>query len=138
MGVHGGGDFWTFLASMSPFESWRKYLMFCHKRDQDRRFREAAESRRLDLENDARELALLEKRVRIGRQLGATKEQLKPLCNRILGCGPGISADLQPTAQSTRETLLLIDGYADRSSAMPNSNGHNSSDDTPACPTPAE
>jgi hypothetical protein len=80
-----GGSFWQFLSSLSPFESWRKYLVFRHKRDQDHRYREAAESRRLELENESRELAILEKRAKIAKQLGATNEELQPLCERVLG-----------------------------------------------------
>jgi hypothetical protein len=110
MGVQGGGNFWGFLASISPFESWRKYLMFRHKRDQDRRYREAAEARRLDLENDARELALLEKRAKIAKQLGATREQLQPLCNRVLGCTVPNPPAVPPAALPPRATLLLTDG----------------------------
>jgi hypothetical protein len=110
MGVNGGGNFWGFLASISPFESWRKYLVFRHKRDQDHRYREAAEARRLDLENDARELALLEKRATIARQLGATQEQLEPLCNRILGV-PSYSLTAPiASALPPKESLLLTSG----------------------------
>jgi hypothetical protein len=83
-----GGSFWQFLATVSPFESWRKYLVFRHRRDQDRRFREAAEARKLELENEARELALIEKRAKVAKQLGATKEDLQPLCDRLLRCQP--------------------------------------------------
>jgi hypothetical protein len=54
MGMRGGGSFWTFLASTSPFESLRKYLIFRHRRDQDNGYRNGEEARRLRLENDAR------------------------------------------------------------------------------------
>ena len=123
MGVNGGGSFWGFLASISPFESWRKYLMFRHKRDQDHRFRDAAEERRLTLENDARELALLEKRIKIAKQCGATKEQLEPLCDRILGCTSTISAEELPKALPPREPLLLTDGNHDASPPSSTGNG---------------
>jgi hypothetical protein len=108
MGANGGGNFWGFLASISPFESWRKYLMFRHKRDQDHRFRDPEEARRLALENDARELALLEKRAKIAKQLGATKEQLEPLCSRVLGCSP--PPVVTPPALPSKSPLLLTNG----------------------------
>lgn len=120
MGIRESGNFWGFLASISPFESWRKYLVFRHKRDQDRRYREAAEARQLELENEAREVALLEKRAKIARQLGATKEQLQPLCNRILGCGPTISLKSLPDALLPKETPLLTDGVHDVSAPLSN------------------
>jgi hypothetical protein len=120
MGVQGGGNFWGFLASISPFESWRKYLVFRHKRDQDHRYRDPEEARRLALENDARELALLEKRVKIAKQLGATKEQLEPLCNRILGCPAPPSSAVIPPALPPKQPLLLTNG---------NGNGGSSSSD---------
>jgi hypothetical protein len=129
MGVQGSGNFWGFLASISPFESWRKHQVFRHKRDQDRRYREVAESRRLELENEARELANLEKRTKIARQLGATKEQLEPLCNRILGCGLPISPALRPKARLQREPLLLTDGGQDTPSPLPNPDGQDQSGD---------
>jgi hypothetical protein len=122
MGVQGGGNFWGFLASISPFESWRKYLVFRHKRDQDHRYREKEEARRLnlendarELENDARELALLEKRAKIAKQLGATNEQLQPLCNRILGCPDPNPKTVPPRALPPKEPLLLTDGGNDQS-----------------------
>jgi hypothetical protein len=102
-----GSNFWGFLASISPFESWRKYLMFRHKRAQDHRYREAAEARRLDLENQARELALFEKRVKIAKLLGATKEQLEPLCERVLGCAVQNSTAQTPPELPQKERLLL-------------------------------
>jgi hypothetical protein len=109
MGVNGGGNFWGFLASISPFESWRKYIVFRHKRDQDHRFRDPEEARRLRLENDARELALLEKRIKIAKQVGATKEQLEPLCNRILGATVQTAKPIPP-ALPPKEPLLLGSG----------------------------
>lgn len=122
MGVQGGGNFWGFLASISPFESWRKYLVFRHKRDQDHRYREKEEARQLtlendarELENDARELAILEKRMKIAKQLGATNEQLQPLCNRILGCPDQNLKTVTPCALPPKEPLLLTDGVGDQS-----------------------
>jgi hypothetical protein len=114
MGAQNGGNFWAFLASISPFESWRKYLVFRHRRDQDRRYREAAEARRLELENDARELALLEKRAKIAKQLGATKDQLAPLYGRILGWDSRPSVNLPPAAPTNTEPLLLTNGNGNR------------------------
>jgi len=99
---------------MSPFESWRKYLVFRHARDQDRRFREAAETRRLDLENEARELNLLEKRAKIAKQLGATREQLEPLCNHILGCAIQHNPHVvTPHALTPKKPLLLTNSTLD-------------------------
>jgi hypothetical protein len=114
MGVHGGGNFWSFLASISPFESWRKYVMFRHKRDQDHRYRDAAEERRLnlenearELENDARKLALLEKQIKILKQNGATEEQIEPLCHRVLSNGTQLGS--RPVIPP-KQPLLLTSG----------------------------
>src|SRR4051812_42036392 len=79
------GGFWQFLASLSPLETWRKYMIFRHKRDQDRRYREAAEARKLELENEARELAIIEKRVKIAKQLGVTNDEMRSLRQRTIG-----------------------------------------------------
>jgi hypothetical protein len=68
-------------------------------------YRNEEEARRLRLENDARELALLEKQIKIAKQNGATEEELKPLRNRILGrpiWTPNPENPLPP-----KETLLL-------------------------------
>jgi chorismate mutase len=119
MGVQGGGNFWGFLASISPFESLRKYLIFRHKRDQDHCYRDAEEARRLALENDARELALLEKRVKIAKQLGATKEQLEPLCNRVLRCAAPNPLTVLPPALPPREPLLLTGGAEKKPTTSP-------------------
>ena len=117
MGANGGGNFWGFLASISPFESWRKYIVFRHKRDQDRRYREAAEARRLDLENDARELAVLETRSKLAKELGATPEQLEPLRNRVLGCAPP-ALTAQPALLS-KKPLLLTSGEEPADTSAP-------------------
>ncbi len=109
--MHGGGGFWNFLASINPFESWRKYLVFRHKRDQDHRYREHEEARRLKLENDARELALDEKRLKIAKQIGATPEQLKPVYDRILGCE--MAKAVTPPTVTIQEPPLLTDGKSD-------------------------
>jgi len=127
MGVNGGGNFWGFLASISPFESWRKYVMFRHKRDQDHRFRDPEEARRLRLENDARELAVLEKRAKIAKGLGATNAQLEPLRNLILGCNAQ-SPNNTPPALPEKKPLLLTGG----------SDGESSTAADPAAPVPAD
>ena len=79
-----GTNIWAALASMSPFETLRKYLVFSHRKDQDRRFREAAEARKLDLENEARELAIIEKRIKLAKQLGASQSDLLAVYRRVV------------------------------------------------------
>ena len=117
MNSHGG--FWQFLASLSPFESLRKYLVFRHKRDQDHRYREAAEARKLELENEARELAIIEKRAKIAKQLGATIEHLQPLCARALGCPSHTNEVVIPRALPQKAQLLLMGGEGNGAPGAP-------------------
>jgi len=96
------------MASLNPFESLRKYLIFRHKRDQDRRYREAAEARKLELENEASELVLIEKRAKIAKQLGATKEDLQTLCCQALGTRHNKTSDvvIVPALPAPAQRLL--------------------------------
>ena len=99
-----GTTFWAAMASLSPFETIRKYLVFSHKKDQDRRFRDAAESRRLELENEARELSIIEKRIKLAKQLGASHADLQPIYRRVISA-PLALAD--QTSELPREPRLL-------------------------------
>ena len=75
---------WEFLGSLNPLEVIRKWLNDRHERRKDREYRESAELRRLTLENLARENAVIEGRVKIARDLGATDADLAPFLNDLL------------------------------------------------------
>ena len=63
---------------MNPLEVVRKYLNDRHERRKDRDYRERAEERRLQLENLQTENEVLEQRIKIAKELGATENDLAP------------------------------------------------------------
>jgi hypothetical protein len=75
---------WEFLGSLNPLEQVRKYLQDRHERKKDAKYREAAEERRMHLENQIRENQVLSERISMMRDLGATDRDLAPLLNRLL------------------------------------------------------
>jgi hypothetical protein len=75
---------WEFLGNLNPLEVVRKYLNDRHERRKDRDYRERAEERRLQLENLRTENEVLEQRIRIAKELGATESDLAPLLNELV------------------------------------------------------
>jgi hypothetical protein len=75
---------WEFLGNLNPLEVLRKYLNDRHEQRKDRDYRERAEERRLQLENLRTENEVLEQRIRIAKELGATENDLAPLLNELV------------------------------------------------------
>jgi hypothetical protein len=73
------------MGSVDPFEATRKYLDDRHRRRQDRTYREREEERRLSLENEHRELELIQRRLELARADGLPESVLRPLVARIVG-----------------------------------------------------
>lgn len=76
--------FWEFLGALNPLEVIRQYLNDRHERRRDREYRDAAEARRLDLENCLLENRVLRERIEIAKSLGATDSDLAPLLNELV------------------------------------------------------
>lgn len=76
--------FWEFLGTLNPLEVLRMYLSDRHERRKDVEYREDAERRKLDLENNILENRVLSERIAIARDLGATNRDLAPLVNDLL------------------------------------------------------
>jgi hypothetical protein len=75
---------WEFLGQLNPLEVLRQYLEDRHRRRQDREYREQAEARRLNLENDLLETRVIRERVALARDVGVPDELLAPLVNQLL------------------------------------------------------
>jgi len=75
---------WEFLGTLSPLEVLRKAINDRHERRKDGEYRESAEKRRLELENQILETELISKRIAVARELGATKRDLAPLLNELV------------------------------------------------------
>jgi hypothetical protein len=76
--------FWDFMGTLNPLEVIRQYLNDRHERRKDREYREAAEARRLELENRLLENRVIQERIEIARHLGATEQDLTPLLNEFV------------------------------------------------------
>jgi hypothetical protein len=76
--------FWDFVGKLNPLEVIRQYLNDRHERRKDRSYREAAEARKLDLENQLLENKVIRERIQIAQELGATEEDLAPLLNEFV------------------------------------------------------
>jgi predicted NACHT family NTPase len=72
------------LGTLNPLEVLRKAINDRHERRKDREYRESAERRRLELENQIQETELISKRITMARELGATKRDLAPLLNELV------------------------------------------------------
>jgi hypothetical protein len=81
--LHSPGD-WSFLGNLIPLETIRRYLQDRHERQKDRNYREAAEERKLKLQNDLREAKLLRDQLDNARKMGATDKDLMPLLDRLV------------------------------------------------------
>jgi hypothetical protein len=76
--------FWEFLGTLNPLEVLRQYLNDRHERRKDGSYREAAEARRLELENRLLENRVIRERMEMARQLGASDADLAPLLNELV------------------------------------------------------
>ena len=76
--------FWEFLGKLTPLEVLREYLNDRHRRRQDREFREPAEKRRLDLENQILELDVVQRRIETARQAGVPEDLIATAAVRLV------------------------------------------------------
>jgi hypothetical protein len=116
MGVHGGGNFWSVLASMSPFETLRKHRVWCYMR--------VELLRRQTLQNDAQQLGIEKERLAIEKERlailkknGVPDEQLEPILNRIRDNFSHVSTP--PPSLPGKEQLLLTSGDVSRPMSKP-------------------
>jgi hypothetical protein len=75
---------WDFLGALNPLEVLRKVINDRHERRKDKEYRESAEKRRLELENQILETELISRRIAVARKLGATKRDLAPFLNELV------------------------------------------------------
>jgi len=75
---------WDFIAKLNPLEVIRQGLNDRHERRKDHDYRERAESRRLELENQLLENKVLREKISIAKELGATDQDLSPLLNELV------------------------------------------------------
>lgn len=75
---------WDFLGVLNPLTVLLQYLEARHNWRQDREFRDPAESRRLELENQRLELDLIERKIVILQKLGANSRDLALLKEQLL------------------------------------------------------
>ena len=94
----GSPDFLSFIGKLLPFESIRKYLQDRHERRKDREYREAADVRKLNLDNEMKtkeiedrelsnqlkQMEVFDKQIDIAKKLGATEEDFEPLLRNLL------------------------------------------------------
>jgi len=76
--------FWEFVGSLNPLETLRKYLCDRHERRKDREYREPAERKRLEMENEILRSKEISERIRLAKELGATDRDLAPLVNDLI------------------------------------------------------
>jgi hypothetical protein len=76
--------FWEFVGLLNPLQAIRDFIDDCHRRRQDREYREASERRRLEIENDNRETEMLRRRLEVARENGVPEHHLTHLLNRLV------------------------------------------------------
>jgi len=93
----GSPDFWAFVGKLNPLEVIRQWVQDAHERRKDREYKESAEARKLELDNEMKrveiedhELAnelkkveIVDRKIEIAKQLGATDEDLAPLVRNL-------------------------------------------------------
>lgn len=93
----GSPDFWAFVGKLNPLEVIRQWVQDAHERRKDREYKEPAEARKLELDNEMkrveiedRELAnelkkieIFDRKIGIAKQLGATDEDLAPMVRNL-------------------------------------------------------
>jgi hypothetical protein len=84
--------FWEVVASFNPLQQLREYLKDRHERGKDKRFREAAEREKAELENQLiqrqiweKENTILRDRIGILKELGYTDQDIQQLVWEQLG-----------------------------------------------------
>ncbi len=76
--------FWDFLGKLNPLEVLRAYLNDRHERRKDIEYREEREARKLELENELLEIQVIEKKLELLEQMGATPQDLLLLRDKLL------------------------------------------------------
>lgn len=72
---------WDFLGQLNPLEVIRKYLNDRHERRKDREYRESAERRRLDLENELLETKVIAEKLKVARDMGVAQRDIAATVN---------------------------------------------------------
>jgi hypothetical protein len=80
----GSPGFWAVVGALNPLEQIRKYLIDREDRRQ-MRLRETEDVRRLKLENEAREIAILREKLALARQYGVPDEIATVLLRQLVG-----------------------------------------------------
>jgi hypothetical protein len=76
--------FWDFFGKLNPLEVLRQYLNDRHERRKDREYREAAEARKLELENAQKEIQVYKEVHDLLKDMGATPQDLDLLRGQLL------------------------------------------------------
>jgi hypothetical protein len=76
--------FWEFFGKLNPLEIIRLYLNDRHERCKDKKYREANEAVRLQLENALLANKVIKERLAIARSVGLTKGEMAPLINGLV------------------------------------------------------
>jgi hypothetical protein len=93
----GSPDFWAFAGKIIPIDAIRQWVQDAHERRKDKTYREAAEARKLELdnemkraeiedrqlENELKKVEIFDKKIGVAKQLGATDEDLAPLLQNL-------------------------------------------------------
>lgn len=76
--------FWDFMGKLNPLEVLRQYLNDRHEQRKDREYREPAEARKLELENELLQIEVFEKKLQLLRDMGANDQDLSLLKDQLL------------------------------------------------------
>lgn len=71
--------FWEFLGKLNPLETIREYLKDRHIRVKDKKFAWDQEKRRGELEIEEKRFSIIEKKIRLLKQLGYTDTQIREM-----------------------------------------------------------
>lgn len=94
--------FWEFLGALNPLTFINDFLQARHERRKDRDYREDAERRRMDLENQLLETRVVQERLQLANALGMHPREQIELLSRL-----------------AIEPLLELDEVGDRGMAFP-------------------
>lgn len=76
--------FWDFFGKLNPLEVLREYLKDRHERRKDREYRELEEAKKLQLENELKEIQVLQEKYDLLKAMGATNEDIALLKSQLL------------------------------------------------------
>ena len=99
--------FWEFLGTLNPLEVTRKYLQDRHLRRQDRLYREVAEQRRLNLENEDLATEVMRNRMNLAREAGVPDAEITAMFNHYVA-GPLHELDVVSAAIGVTGTDLAV------------------------------